>query len=77
MGRDITITCDTCQQNLTSTGNCVDYRLVVQAENIPTRGGAVTAMMIYPPVEREYIFCNLGCLRKHPIATGDPTKAAA
>jgi hypothetical protein len=72
MGRDTLVTCDTCGKDITHTGNCVDYRLVLKSEAIPPRpgGGSVTAMMVYPPVSREYVFCGLDCLRSSQIARG-------
>ena len=80
MGRDIKVTCDQCEHDLTYTGNCEDWRLVLTYEaQTPwyvregMRGGAVTAMAIAPPVDRTYTFCDLGCLaawlaRTHPKA---------
>lgn len=63
------ITCDACGADLTYTGNCEDYYLVVSsASKAPWyskdggRGGFVTAMAKYPPVEREHDFCGLKCL---------------
>jgi hypothetical protein len=58
------IKCDGCDADLTYTANCVDYRLVLGNESKPTYpgAGAVTAMGIYPPVERTHHFCGLGCL---------------
>lgn len=56
------VTCDACGQDLTLTGNSVDYRLVLAAEPIPSWGGAVTDMLIHPPVERPHHFCSLRCL---------------
>lgn len=60
----IEITCDGCGHDLTYTGNCVDYRLVLGNESKPTYpgAGAVTAMGIYPAVKRTHHFCGLGCL---------------
>ena len=59
------IKCDDCGKDLTTTGNCEDYYLVVgpRSKSIDTGGsGAVTAMAIYPPVDREYHFCDLRCI---------------
>ena len=58
------ITCDGCDADLTYTGNCEDYRLVLGNENKPTfpGAGAVTAMGIYPPIDRTHHFCDLRCL---------------
>ncbi len=58
------ITCDTCGQDLTTTGNCVDYRLALVPEHIPSWGGCVTSMHIEPPIERSAHFCGVQCLAK-------------
>lgn len=60
----IEINCDGCGHDLTYTGNCVDYRLVLGNESKPTYPGAraVTAMGISPPVDRAHHFCGLDCL---------------
>jgi hypothetical protein len=62
MGMKTECTCDACGKDLTTTGNCVDYRLIVGSENIPTVGGFVTAMGKYPPTDRTYYFCGLYCM---------------
>ena len=63
MGKTVKITCDGCGYDLTTRSNSVDYRLVLAAESKPSYGaGAYTDMMIYPPVDRSYYFCGLGCL---------------
>jgi hypothetical protein len=63
MAKTTKVECDGCGHDLTTRSNCVDYRLVLCAESKPGRGsGFYTSMMIYPPVERDYYFCDLGCL---------------
>lgn len=66
MGKTATITCDGCCRDLTYTGNSVDYRLVLGSEAKPIEPGpgAVTDMMIYPPIDRTHYFCGLHCLDK-------------
>lgn len=56
------VTCDQCGADLTATGNCEDWRLVLTYEGKQIRGGMVTAMAISPPVDRTYHFCGLKCL---------------
>ena len=65
------ISCDKCAKDLTYTGNCQDYYLVLTYgskaawyEKEGLRGGAVTAMALSPPVSRTYHFCDLNCLDK-------------
>lgn len=61
--RNEKVTCDGCGADLTTRSNSVDYRLVLSSETKPVYGaGCYTDMMIYPPVERTYHFCLLGCL---------------
>lgn len=73
MGRDVEVSCDVCEADLTSTGNCVDYRLVLVSERRASVGGFVTDVAIAPPVDRAYYFCGLWCLAEwisinHPDA---------
>ena len=63
MTKTTEITCDACQNNLNYTSNCVDYRLVLKDEQIPSCGGAVTSMMVYPILHGEKHFCGIGCLK--------------
>jgi hypothetical protein len=63
MGKIVKVTCDGCGHDLTTRSNSVDYRLVLCTESKPGYGaGAYTDMVIYPPVDRSYYFCGLGCL---------------
>lgn len=64
--KTVEIKCDTCESDLTYKSNMVDYRLVLGSEEKPGdgHGGAYTAMMIYPPVDRTHHFCGLVCLAK-------------
>jgi len=57
-----TITCDSCEKDLTTTGNSIDYRLALKNERIPCRSGPVTCMMKYPALENDVYFCGLNCL---------------
>lgn len=69
MGKIVQITCDGCGEDLTYTGNCEDYYLVVSysskvplyvKEGLP--GGVVTAVAIAPPIKCNHYFCDLRCL---------------
>src|SRR6185312_9710099 len=69
MPRKTEFTCDGCGEDLTYTGNCEDYYLVVTYGSKQPwyvkeglRGGAVTSMAKSPPVDRDYYFCDLKCL---------------
>jgi len=63
------VTCDGCGDDITATGNSVDYRLVLESELLPQwwqirgeSGGSCTDMMIYPPIKGRRHFCGLKCL---------------
>jgi hypothetical protein len=60
--KTVEIRCDGCGADLKYTGNCVDYRLALTNENIPSRGGFVMAMGISPALNRDCHFCGLTCL---------------
>ena len=60
----ITVRCDHCSNDLSATGNAVAYRLALNVESIPSAGGVVTAMMVYPPLPRDAHFCGIECLRR-------------
>lgn len=48
---------------MTTTGNSVDYRLLLASERKPHDGsGVATDMMIYPAIRRSHHFCGLTCL---------------
>jgi hypothetical protein len=65
------IKCDACEADLTYTGNCEDWRLVlgVQSkspwyERDGLSGGAVTSAAIPRPIPRTVHFCGVGCLHE-------------
>jgi hypothetical protein len=64
MPKTVKISCDECGADLSYSGNSVDYRVALLNESIPSRGGFVTDMMIYPALEQNAYFCGLGCLDK-------------
>ncbi len=66
MPRALTITCDHCGRDLTTTGNCEDYRVRLVSEGIPPRsgGGAVTLMAVSPLFPHDLYFCNGRCFWK-------------
>ncbi len=61
----ITIMCDSCNRDLTSCEQIMDFRLNVKCERIPMVSGIVIDVMIYPPIDRELNFCGIGCLNKY------------
>jgi len=63
MTKETIITCDRCNLDLTWTSNCVDYRIILTDENIPSKGGAVTAMLLHPHINGAKHFCNFKCMK--------------
>jgi hypothetical protein len=59
-----TVTCDYCGNDIAYTSNCVDYRMVLQAEPkaYSPGTGAVTMMHIEPPLSRPMHFCGWNCI---------------
>lgn len=57
------VVCDRCGRDLTETGNCEGYRIVLMSEPIPSGGGAVTLMAVYPQIARPLHFCSVECLK--------------
>lgn len=63
--KEIKVTCDYCNQNLTSTSNCIDWRIKISNDQIPCCGEFVTSMMIYEPIDGgDKHFCGIGCMKK-------------
>jgi hypothetical protein len=63
------VICDHCKEDLSNTGNSIDWRLSLINEKIPSWGGAVTDMFIYAPIHDDNgnpidkHFCGMGCLK--------------
>lgn len=61
---EIVIECDECGNNLTHSANCLDYRLALDNERVPSVGGFVTSMMAYPALDDgAKHFCGIDCCR--------------
>lgn len=63
--KEIKIICDSCDRDITYTGNSIDYRLALKNERIQSKEGAVTDMMVYPILDDDLYFCGKGCLKKY------------
>lgn len=57
------VICDVCGKDITTTGNCEDYRIAISVERIPSRGPAVTLIAIDPPLDEPLHFCSRDCWR--------------
>lgn len=69
MSAEAKVICDGCGRDITTTGNSLDYRLRLTSESktpwFVAQGqtmGAVTDLMIYPAIQGDKHFCDLGCL---------------
>ena len=64
--KKIEIRCDFCDKDLTTTDNCIAYRLALINERIPSYSdsGVVTSMALYPHLKHDCYFCRWGCLTK-------------
>lgn len=64
--KKVEILCDQCQDDLTYTSNCDDYRLSLRSEALEHRDSTlpVTLMAKFPDIEREHHFCGLTCLKR-------------
>ena len=58
------ITCDQCERDITTTANCIDWRILLTSEHVPSRSGPVTAMMEYPQIDQPRYFCKTACLKE-------------
>jgi hypothetical protein len=67
------VVCDACGHDLTETGNCEDYRVLLCSERIPSWDGIVTAMAAYPEFPHALHFCSRVCLMKH-LTNPEPRK---
>lgn len=65
MPKETKVTCDNCGKDLTSTGNCQDWRIALVNDRIPSRGGVVTAMASSPCLKHNLYFCGLDCLKQY------------
>ena len=57
------VRCDSCDRDLTYTGNCEDYCISLSNESIRSKDGVVTLMVMEPPLKSNAHFCGVGCLK--------------
>lgn len=58
------ITCDCCDKDITETGRTPAFRIVVSCESLPHNTDTIYAVIVNPPLDKRYHFCNLICMRK-------------
>jgi hypothetical protein len=64
MSMEVKVTCDACNTDITTTENCVAYRIIVESESVPSRGNVVTLAHRSPPYTTARHFCGRVCLQK-------------
>ena len=62
--KNIKITCDDCGKDITETGSMPAFRLVLSSEKLPSSANSIYAVLVEPPIDRTYYFCNCICLRR-------------
>ena len=58
------VTCDSCEKDLTTTNNCMDYYLNLHVHSKTRVGAVATLMNLSPPIDSPKDFCGLGCLKR-------------
>lgn len=61
--RNEKVSCDSCGRDITTSGNSIDYRIVLQSEVVPFEGIGCTDMMIWPQIKGAKHFCGITCLK--------------
>lgn len=57
-------TCDGCGRDISTTTKCVDYRLTLWADSIPSKDFLAAPLVhIEPPIREAQHFCGINCLR--------------
>jgi len=64
MGKDIKITCDNCEKDLSSTAGMPDFRLKLSSESLPNTSDITFAVYVSPDIDEDLYFCGLGCLKE-------------
>ena len=57
-----TITCDTCEKDLSESGPRTEYYLTLAANRVPSTSNMHYLVQIFPPIDRTMHFCGMGCL---------------
>ena len=65
MTKNINVTCDHCQRDITYANNCNTYRISLSNESMlihPCTNPEIT-MAFYPHLSHNMNFCNMDCLK--------------
>ena len=62
MTHTITVTCDHCSADITSTGVVPAFRLELSCQPLPSTVNYSIAVPVKPPLDGAKHFCDLGCL---------------
>lgn len=56
--------CDHCDDDLTLSRGTTKFRLTLSSTHLHHNNIATIGVYIHPPIERDYHFCGLSCLKK-------------
>ena len=62
MSREVRISCDHCNEDITSAGSMPTFRLRLVAEALPHASKIVNAVLVQPPIKEDKYFCDFICL---------------
>ncbi len=62
MAKEVTIKCDYCNTDITSTYRMPAYRLKLSVERLPNISDLEYSLRVLPPIDRDYYFCEEACL---------------
>ena len=62
--KEVKITCDNCNIDLTCCGQVLDYRLNLLYESIPSNSMVISNSFEPPLPTKDNHFCGVGCLKK-------------
>jgi len=62
--KNIKITCDSCEKDITETESMPTFRLVLSSEKLPSSSNSTYAVLVSPPIGHTHYFCNLICLKR-------------
>ena len=64
-----TIFCDSCNKDISPTSSAYPHNwiLEVSVKDVAKHGGAVYALIMYPPLENNLYFCGVKCMTKYEL----------
>ena len=65
MPKEIKITCDNCDKDITYTDRMPAYRVVIDCERLQNVSNSEFAINVIPPIPNTLYFCSLGCMKNY------------